>query len=237
MGINVKEINSKNFMFWNIVKGVGIISIVVGHRCPSLAVHFVYLYHLAVFFFVSGYLYSERKYSADPHFNLISRFKSSWLKFVVASVLLVIFHNTFLDLGIIINQDPFTLRQLVTNSLNSITFICTENLGGALWFIPVLIIASGLFGMTVWMGKKVYEFTGKTVLKYITIAFTGFLLGFIGIMMNIKMEHLNYHMHTSFTVIPIFTVAYFVRNFCTNVEKILKWYVALPVTAILLVGV
>ena len=47
--------------YWDIVKGIGIIAIVLGHSC-YFAVGFVYLFHLALFFFVSGYLYSEKKY-------------------------------------------------------------------------------------------------------------------------------------------------------------------------------
>ena len=47
--------------YWDIVKGIGIVSIVLGHSC-FFAVKWVYAYHMMLFFFVSGYLYSDTKY-------------------------------------------------------------------------------------------------------------------------------------------------------------------------------
>lgn len=40
--------------YWDLVKGIGIIAIVLGHSC-YFAAGFVYLFHLALFFFISGY--------------------------------------------------------------------------------------------------------------------------------------------------------------------------------------
>lgn len=59
--------------YWDIVKGIGIIAIVLGHSC-YFAVGFVYLFHLALFFFVSGYLYSEKKYGDAPFAFFGNRF-------------------------------------------------------------------------------------------------------------------------------------------------------------------
>ncbi len=69
-----KIINEQNKDFWNIVKGVGILSIVIGHTGCQL-VPYVYLYHLVIFFFISGYLYSEEKYGDNPFLNFLTRLK------------------------------------------------------------------------------------------------------------------------------------------------------------------
>ena len=45
--------------YWNIVKGIGIILVVVGHLYWDFT-QFIYLFHLPLFFFVSGYLYNEK---------------------------------------------------------------------------------------------------------------------------------------------------------------------------------
>ena len=58
---------NKRDEFVDIVKGIGIISIVVGHASWDLIIggyvihigSFVYLYHLAIFLFCSGYLFKE----------------------------------------------------------------------------------------------------------------------------------------------------------------------------------
>ena len=55
----------------DIVKAIGIISIVMGHCCYSIMIpalnvsvgEFVYSYHLMVFFFVAGFFYKENTMS------------------------------------------------------------------------------------------------------------------------------------------------------------------------------
>lgn len=40
---------------WDAVKGIGIILMVVGHSgCPMVMHDFIYLFHMGLFFFVSG---------------------------------------------------------------------------------------------------------------------------------------------------------------------------------------
>ena len=53
----------------DICKGIGIISIVIGHASWNIPIGnidipigpFVYLYHLAIFFFCSGFLYKKEE--------------------------------------------------------------------------------------------------------------------------------------------------------------------------------
>ena len=46
-------------LYWDIVKGWGIIAIVLGHT-GYFAGAFVYLFHLALFFFITGYFLMKR---------------------------------------------------------------------------------------------------------------------------------------------------------------------------------
>ena len=52
-GIVSNIINVKNREYWDILKGIGALCIVIGHSNWNLGVY-VYLFHLALFFFVSG---------------------------------------------------------------------------------------------------------------------------------------------------------------------------------------
>lgn len=45
--------------YWECVKGIAILAIVVGHGYELLH-DFVYAWHLSVFFFVSGWFYNEK---------------------------------------------------------------------------------------------------------------------------------------------------------------------------------
>ena len=80
-----EQINIENRKYWNILKGIGILFIVMGHA-SSIFSRFVYLFHLPLFFFIGGYLYSEEKYRERPYDFLISKLKSNWKKYVLYSL-------------------------------------------------------------------------------------------------------------------------------------------------------
>lgn len=47
--------NSYRDYTWDVVRGIGILMVVLGHCAPRPLVDFVYLFHMGLFFFVSGY--------------------------------------------------------------------------------------------------------------------------------------------------------------------------------------
>ncbi len=225
----MKKDISNNREYWNILKGVAIFSIVLGHSCP-FGVAFVYLFHLVLFFFVSGYLYSENKYGDEPFYNVGMRIKSVWSKYFVYSTVLVLLHNTFLDIGVIIGQGKYSFEKILSGIANSVIFGCRETMGGALWFVPVLLAASGMFGGTVYLSRKIASrFSGEKTtafFKNMSIILLSLLLGGTGVFLNLRLAELNYHIHTSFLVVPIFAAAYYIKTYCKDLNKILKWYVA-----------
>lgn len=223
---NVIDENHRNF--WNIAKGIGILSIVLGHTC-WFAEKYVYLYHLALFFFISGYLFSEKKYGDAPFAYVASRLRNLWPRYVFFVSIFALLHNFFLSTGIVINSEVYPLRVMLVNVLNSLLFICSEEMGGSLWFIPVFILSGALFAGTVWFGRFIYNRVLKSKhIQYAVIAVTGLLVGAIGIFLNQNSLFLMYHAHTSFLVVPLFTIAYFVRINIRNFDAVLKWYIALP---------
>lgn len=78
--------------FWNIMKGIGIICVVVGHS-GSWLTPYVYMFHMVLFVFISGYLFNER-YVGDFKSFLKKRGKSLYLptvKYRIAYALLLMF--------------------------------------------------------------------------------------------------------------------------------------------------
>lgn len=47
--------NSYRDYTWDVVRGIGILMVVLGHCAMRPLVDFVYLFHMGLFFFVSGY--------------------------------------------------------------------------------------------------------------------------------------------------------------------------------------
>ena len=69
----------ENSHVFSIMKGLGIIFVVVGHTSYSPVHNFVYLFHLAVFYFVAGYFFKD-KYIDDKLLFLWKKIKSLYCR-------------------------------------------------------------------------------------------------------------------------------------------------------------
>lgn len=226
--------NIENKRYWNIVKGVSITSIVIGHCCHFL-VPFVYLYHLAIFFFVAGYFYNEKKYGDDPYLYFLAKIKANWKKFVIYTTFFILIHNFLYNKGMIINTNVYYIKDMIQCFINTLMFCGTEAMGGAMWFVPVYIIASSIFGIIIFYSRKISTlFKSNTNLaKNVLIIYATLFIGFVGVYLNRKEFLFIFHAQTAFLVIPFFTIGYFVRNYCDNVFKYLKIWIFIPVMLLL----
>ena len=226
-------IDSNNRKFWNIFKGLSILFIVIGHSCYFL-VPFVYLFHLAIFFFIGGYLYNEDKYGNDPGKYLLVKLKTNWPKFFGYSMFFLILHNLFTKLGLIISE-PYLISQMVPATLNTAMFFGTEALSGALWFVPVYIVATVGFGFIVYYSNKIKiskKLSAETN-KNIIIIGLSCLCGIVGCYFILRNLYVMLHVHTSFLIMPIIMSGYYVKKYIKNLDKVLKFIPFVIVTAIL----
>lgn len=139
----------KRSAYWDIVKGIGIISIVLGHSC-FFAVKWVYAYHMMLFFFISGYLFSDKKYKNKPFEYLGKRIGDFLPKFIIYESLLVIFNNVFVSLGICDDLSKQNIKEMIRGVLNT-AFFQHAYIGGSAWFVPLLIVTSGVFGCIIFI--------------------------------------------------------------------------------------
>lgn len=82
----------------DVAKGIGIFLVVTGH-CIFQYAGIIYLFHMALFFFLSGYCYNE-KY--NENFQMIwillkKRIKSLYIPFIKYGLIFVGCHNFFLN--------------------------------------------------------------------------------------------------------------------------------------------
>ncbi|MGO4972895.1 acyltransferase family protein [[Clostridium] aminophilum] len=137
--------------YWDIVKGIGILAIVIGHT--GLAHRFLYLFHVALFFFITGFLYNEKKYAGNPWGYFAARVRGVWPRYMVYTAFFALIHNFCVTRGIYRDQPIYSLPQILGSIFTSVTFQCPEPLHGALWFVPVWITSAALFGGCVWAGN------------------------------------------------------------------------------------
>lgn len=213
-------------LFWDILKGIGIVSIVFGHCCPRGVAHYVYSYHLALFFFVSAFFYSEKKYGNNLFGYVGNLFKNNWVKYVFYSVLLILLHNFVVWKCLDVSAKYLSLNEIIENILLSFIFVGRERFAGAMWFVLPNILSCAFLAGTVTLFDRVSLFiTGKEkrkIIKNILVCF--FVCGAAVVGFSTK---LMFNIQLSFIVLPLCVTAYFIRHYIGfNLNKYLKWYVA-----------
>ena len=145
------------YVFVDILRGIAILLIVYGHITPGalpFLSDYVSTFHIPLFFFVSGLLYNETKYSSNFRGFVAERAKGLLLPFVVFSIIVAIAY------AFVTENYALFLTNLFTNGWG----------GVALWFIPVLLMVELVF----WPLRKLPFFVvvllliGSAVLSYIS---------------------------------------------------------------------
>jgi len=133
-------------------KGLGILAVVLGHA-GSPVTGFVYLYHMALFFFISGCLYNDR-YTNDPWALVQRRVRTLYLPFAAYGVFFGLLHNVFFRFNIYSEQVESlhnkvfyfdTSREFIVNLAKILAFVKVEQILAPLWFLPILFIVNILF--------------------------------------------------------------------------------------------
>lgn len=133
----------------SMVKGIAIVLVVVGHSLPLdiWPRNIIYMFHVPLFFFVSGYCFKE-KYLSDGVTFLRHRLRGLWWPFVKYGVPMVLLHNVFCSLhvyGPLCDVVPYTLPQMGKAVLMQFAMSGAEPLLGAYWFLNTLFGSSLLF--------------------------------------------------------------------------------------------
>lgn len=138
--------HSHNTAF-SLVKAIGIIAIVIGHaavRTPLCS--FVYLFHIAVFFFVAGYFFNDeapKQIGIRPAAGFLrNKLRRLYLPYVTLGILFVLLHNLFIRLHIIAYNFgagtpilPYDTPQLAYRLLRVVFFSWHEQPLAPLWFL------------------------------------------------------------------------------------------------------
>lgn len=151
---------------------------VIGHSgCPSFLFKCIYLFHMPLFFFCSGYFFKEITTYSDSLSLLKKRLVKLYFPFVKWSILFLLLHNLFLYVGIYNpsygfsgGSSYYSLTEILWKFLIIVfSMHGYEELLGGFWFIRALFISSILIA-TISM-----VFRAKTKYKY-EIFFMFFLI-------------------------------------------------------------
>lgn len=195
--------------YMDTAKGIGIILVVMGHSYPPLP-HFIDLFQMQLFFFISGYFYKDY-YDEHPIELIFKRLKSLYIPFLLYSLFFLSLHNLLFKLNVYSsevyfqggNSHVYTLKNFMHNLISIVTFNNTEQLGGAFWFFTSLFTTVILFCFLRIISKKLLPDKYVTLLSVMIIIL--FIIGYY--------TKLPRSMSTSFVALFIYYLGYLYKKF------------------------
>lgn len=205
----------------DIAKAIGIILVVIGHSDSPLT-SFVYLFHMPLFFFISGYFYKD-EYSDKPLNLIIKRLKTLYVPFVAYEILFLLLHNIFLNINIYSNINNFgiqavnfyNVKDFIKGFAHILFFNRVEQLAAAFWFFTTLFITNVIFCLISFYVKHVIKNNKhQEIFRTIIIIFS-FTLGNVFAYFNI---HTQMKVEVALVVLLFFYTGYLYKKY----ESIIK---------------
>lgn len=138
----------------DVAKGIAIILMVIGHTDSPLG-SFIYLFHMAFFFIISGYLFKERHCESCISLTvfIIKKIKTLWLPYFIWTMFFILLTNKFILINVYSNNPSLietfkaphivlhqfiSNAQMLSNIKMALNFGGLTEAGGALWFLPAM---------------------------------------------------------------------------------------------------
>lgn len=141
----------------SIVKALGIILMVVGHSgCPKALSDYIYMFHMPLFFFCSGYFLKETDTIDKFQSFTKKKIKGLYIPYILWEVTFLLLHNFFYEINIYngaygfngVISHEYKLDDFIHKFVYIIFMNEGEQLLGGFWFLKSLFfssIFSGLF--------------------------------------------------------------------------------------------
>lgn len=201
------EIQKKQVAYITILKGIAIIAVVLGHA-ESPFKKFIYLFQIALFFFVSGYLYKEI-YTEKPWILIKKRLKSLYIPFLKWTLFFIVIHNLLYYLNIYKDKIIYN-KDYIINALKwLIKFNSTELMLAGFWFLKTLFLVSIIFGILNYIIFKLFKNNYKIVQMMVVILI--FIIGSIFLYYGGNINSKNI-IRVSYAL-PIFYIGYLFKQY------------------------
>ena len=167
----------------NVARAFAICMIVLGHSFTEDSTSpiraFLYLFHVPLFFIISGFFFKEDYLSAAKDF-VLGRLRRLWIPFLLWSVPFILLHNIFFKLEIYSPEVTFrgatvpyySIADTFVRLAKLIFFQESEQLLGGFWFLPCLFFTAIIFFAFSFISNKLRKSYALPLLCIL-----GFILG------------------------------------------------------------
>lgn len=203
-------IGKKNRTVWlDNLKGIAIILMVLGHSGAPFT-HWIFLFHMAVFYIASGYSWNNKHVKEFESLRSfwLSKFKSLYIPYVVCNLLFLFLNNIFIDIGIYASSDEY-LRLIGCDDISLLhtkmslpliakyaVSICILNdgteLGGPTWFFASLFVSLCAYAFVEFLLNKAFKQRHGIIMIFEVVI----SIAFIGIAWMISEDKFNLHFST-----------------------------------------
>ena len=166
----------------SIAKGIAIILMVMGHaQCPLWLWSYIYMFHMPLFFFFSGYCF-KTAYLDNPVKFTKRRIIGIYWPYVKWGLVFLFMHNVFFYLNIYNDEYGFRgevshlydIKEYVYRFMSIIIqMVGEEQLLGGYWFLHSLFWGSFIFFLILYICKRIHF---STIFGGIMVPLTMFLL-------------------------------------------------------------
>ena len=136
----------KRLKYIDIAKAIGIILMVIGHCIPGKIANYIYLFHMPMFFMITGYVFKPEE-NLNGYIDFIKRkIKSLYIPFVMFNILFLVLNNLLIDIGFLevgysncVRIDTFA--QFVKELIKIFFLVNMMEICRALWFVRVMFVS------------------------------------------------------------------------------------------------
>ena len=220
-------------------KGVGIILMVLCHSMFK-DIPFIYMFHMSLFFFVSGYCFKE-KYIDEPFRFVWQKVKGIYYPYAKWSIIFLLLHNVLYGLNIY--NDSYGYNGFVSHLYTDVEFIDRiksillqmkghEQLLGGLWFMKTLFWSYQISYLSIYLSFKLERWCRCGHNLLIMLSVVGLMiccLLFNRLSMEIPLIELG---PREFLASSLFMTGYYFKH--KNIRQFTIYYIVLSFALVLL---
>lgn len=209
----------KGIEYITIAKGIGISLVVLGHCGNSVIEKIVLLFHMPLFFFLSGFLFRDEKLK-NPIEYIKKKFLKLYLPYLIYEIIFLLLHNFFIQINIY--NTNIMIGDKIVSELSAIDFIKTlvqvilcagrEPIGGALWFLVVLLFVTIMFFTISYILKKIASEKNYENIRFLVI-FLIFMCGNLLTKFGFTIPRFN----NSLVMLFIYYIGFLIGNYKKNI--------------------